>query len=138
MNLRRQSNDLTWPRKFVWEMRLSKYLPDDYEEETVIIYQNCFDFSCNNEYNEIMGFVTKAFVERNRQLDENRTIAQVKMKFGFLTIYYDGGRDPYLDEIVNTAAKMAKQIKAKIQKQYGKGGPWNRKILQPTKGGSTS
>jgi len=133
MKLRRQEDDLAWPRKYVWDMRLSKYLPEDYEEETVIIYQNCFDYSCDNEYDEIMGFVTKAFVERNRQLDENRTIAQVKMKFNFLTIYYDGGHDPYLDEIVNTAAKMAKQIQAKITKQYGKGGPWNRKILHSTK-----
>ncbi len=33
------------------------------------------------------------------------------MKWGFLTIYYDGGKDPYLDEIINTATKMAQQVK---------------------------
>ena len=131
MNSRNQ--DLTWSREYVWGIRLHKNLPEDYKEEVALIYQNCIEYSCDKEYDEIMTFVTKAFVERNRQLEENVTMCQVKMKWGYLTIYYDGGRDPYLDEIVNTAAKMAKQIKAKLQKQYGKGGPWNRKILQPTK-----
>ena len=80
-----------------------------------------------------MAFVTKAFIDRNRQLgmDNRRSIVQVKMKFGFLTIYYDGGRDPYLDEIVNTAAKMAQQIKNKIDEQYGRGG-WKHRTILPT------
>ena len=82
-----------------------------------------------------MGFVTKAFIDRNRQLgmDNRRGIVQVKMKFGFLTIYYDGGRDPYLDEIINTAIKMAQQIKNKIDEQYGRGGWRHRTILSPNK-----
>ena len=69
-----------------------------------------------------MVFVTKAFIDRNRQLgmDKRRGIVQVKMKFGFLTIYYDGGKDPYLDEIINTATKMAQQVKKKFDEQYGR------------------
>ena len=123
---------------YVWNDRMCLHLPYEMTVEVIDLYRDCFDYSAYREYDYIMAFVTKCFITRNKQLDHQRTIAQVKMKFGFLTIYYDGGRDPYLDEIVNTAAKMAKQIKAKIQKQYGKGGPWNRKILQPTKSGSTS
>ena len=82
-----------------------------------------------------MAFVTKAFIDRNRQLgmDNRRGIVQVKMKFGFLTIYYDGGKDPYLDEIINTATKMAQQVKKKIDEQYGRGGWRHRKILHTNK-----
>jgi multimeric flavodoxin WrbA len=82
-----------------------------------------------------MAFVTKAFLDRNRQLEmeERRYIVQVKMKWGFLTIYYDGGRDPYLDEIINTAAKMAQQVKKKLDEQYGRGGFRHRTILSPNK-----
>lgn len=128
---RRQVDDLVWSREYVWGVRLKKYLPEDYEDEVVLIYQNCFDYSCEKEYDEIMAFVSKAFVERNRQLDENRIIAQVKMKWGFLTIYYDGERDPYLDEIINTASKMANSTKQKLDEMYGRGGFRHRKILRP-------
>jgi len=118
---------------FIWEDRLKYYFPEEMEEEVLKIYDGCFDYSPSLEYEEIMSFVTRCFIQRNKQLDYKRTIAQVKMKFGFLTIYYDGGTDPYLDEIINTAVKMAQQIKIKIEKQYGKGGPWNRTVLQPIK-----
>ena len=118
---------------FIWEDRLKYYFPEEMEEEVLKIYDGCFDYSPSLEYEEIMSFVTRCFIQRNKQLDYKRTIAQVKMKFGFLTIYYDGGADPYLDEIINTAVKMAQQIKIKIEKQYGKGGPWNRTVLQPIK-----
>tara|TARA_Y100000034_G_scaffold133955_1_gene201047 strand:- start:695 stop:1066 length:372 start_codon:yes stop_codon:yes gene_type:complete len=118
---------------FIWENRMVHHLPKEMEKEALQIYDGCFDFSSYREYDEIMAFVTKCFIERNRNLDYKRSIVQVKMKFGFLTIYYEGGSDPYLDEIINTAVKMAQQVKTKIEKQYGKGGPWNRKVLQSTK-----
>ena len=128
---RKQVGDLTWSREYVWGMRLKNHLPEDYKEEVIIIYQNCIDYSCDKEYDGIMAFVTKAFVERNRQLDENRTIGQVKMKWGYLTIYYDGDRDPYLDEIINTASKMAHATKVKLDEMYGRGGFRRRKVLHP-------
>jgi hypothetical protein len=100
-----------------------------YKEEVGTMYQNCIEYSCDKEYDQIMAFVTKCFIDRNKQLDENRTMGQVKMKWGFLTIYYDGGCDPYLDEIINTASKMALQTKTKLDEMYGKGGFRHRTIL---------
>jgi len=120
-------------KDYVWAERMRHHLPMEMQFSVISLYRNCFDYSPYREYDHIMAFVTKCFIERNKNLEHERTIAQVKMKFGFLTIYYDGGSDPYLDEIVNTAAKMAKQMQIKVHKQYGKGGPWNRKILQSTK-----
>jgi len=114
---------------------MKKHLEQDYELECISLYRNCYDYSPEEYYDEIMAFVTKAFIDRNRQLgmEERRHIVQVKMKFGFLTIYYDGGRDPYLDEIINTATKMAQQTKNKIDEQYGRGGWRHRTILSPNK-----
>ena len=129
MNSRNQ--DLTWSREYVWGTRLRHNLPEDYKEEVALIYQNCIEYSCDKEYDEIMTFVTKAFVERNRQLEENVTIGQVKMKWGYLTIYHDGGRDPYLDEIIQTASNMAESTKKKLDEMYGRGGFRRRKALQP-------
>ena len=118
---------------YIWNDRMCHHLPYEMMVDVIDLYRDCFDYSAYREYDQIMAFVTRCFIDRNKQLEIQRTIAQVKMKFNFLTIYYDGGQDPYLDEIVNTAAKMAKQIQAKINKQYGKGGPWNRKILHSVK-----
>ena len=120
---------------YIWNKKMKKHLEQDYELECISLYRNCYDYSPEEYYDEIMAFVTKAFIDRNRQLGigERRHIVQVKMKFGFLTIYYDGGRDPYLDEIINTAAKMAQQIKNKIDKQYGRGGWRHRTILSTGK-----
>jgi len=113
----------------VWNDRLRHFLPDEFEHDVFELYDGCFDYSPYREYDEIMAFVTKCFIQRNKQLDCRRTIVQVKMKFGFLTIYYEGGTDPYLDEILVTANKMAVNISKKISEIYGKGGPWNRKVL---------
>ena len=38
---RKQVGDLTWSREYVWGMRLKHYLPEDYKEEVIVIYQNC-------------------------------------------------------------------------------------------------
>tara|TARA_Y100000592_G_scaffold68229_1_gene106072 strand:+ start:22 stop:411 length:390 start_codon:yes stop_codon:yes gene_type:complete len=116
---------------YVWDKKMKQHLPQDYELECISLYRNCFDYSPIEHYDEIMVFVTKAFIERNRQLgmEERRHIAQVKMKWGYLTIYYDGGRDPYLDEIINTASKMAESVKSKLDKMYGHGGFRRRKVL---------
>jgi hypothetical protein len=113
----------------IWSERLCYHLSKELEDEVYDLYDGCFQYSPYREYDEIMAFVTKCFIERNRQLDYKRTIVQVKMKFGLLTIYYEGGRDPYLDEILTTAIKMAKVVSKKISETYGKGGPWNRKVL---------
>ena len=120
---------------YIWNKKMKKHLEQDYELECISLYRNCYDYSPEEYYDEIMAFVTKAFIDRNRQLGigERRHIVQVKMKFGFLTIYYDGGRDPYLDEIINTATKMAQQTKNKIDEQYGRGGWRHRAILSPNK-----
>ena len=114
---------------------MKNFLPQDYEQECISLYRNCYDYSPTEHYDEIMAFVTKAFIERNRQLgmDERRFVVQVKMKWGLLTIYYDGGKDPYLDEIINMAYKMAQQTKAKVDKTYGRGGFRHRTILHPSK-----
>ena len=120
---------------WVWNQKMCHHLDSSYELECISLYRNCYDYSPEHFYDDIMGFVTKAFIDRNRQLgmDNRRCIIQVKMKFGFLTIYYDGGKDPYLDEIINTASKMAQQVKKKIDEQYGRGGWKHRKILHPNK-----
>ena len=120
---------------WVWNQKMCHHLDKSYELECISLYRNCYDYSPEHFYDDIMGFVTKAFIDRNRQLgmDNRRCIVQVKMKFGFLTIYYDGGKDPYLDEIINTATKMAQQVKKKIDDQYGRGGWKHRKILHPNK-----
>ena len=120
---------------WVWSVKMRHHLDQDYQHECVSLYRKCYDYSPENHYDDVMAFVTKAFIDRNRQLgmENRRCIVQVKMKFGFLTIYYDGGRDPYLDEIINTATKMAQQIKAKLDKTYGRGGWKHRKILYTTK-----
>ena len=120
---------------WVWSIKMRHHLDKEYELECISLYRNCYDYSPEHFYDDIMVFVTKAFIDRNRQLgmENRRGIVQVKMKFGFLTIYYDGGKDPYLDEIINTAAKMAQQIKMKIDKQYGRGGWRHRTILSPNK-----
>ena len=114
---------------------MKNHLPQEYEQECISLYRNCYDYSPEEPYDEIMAFVTKAFIDRNRQLgmDERRFIVQVKMKWGFLTIYYDGGKDPYLDEIINTASNMAQQTKTKLDKMYGRGGWRRRTILSPNK-----
>ena len=120
---------------WVWNQKMCHHLDREYELECISLYRNCYDYSPEHFYDDIMVFVTKAFLDRNRQLgmDNRRSIVQVKMKFGFLTIYYDGGKDPYLDEIINTASKMAQQVKKKIDEQYGRGGWKHRKILHPNK-----
>jgi len=118
---------------FVWNEILCHHLPEDMMIEVIDLYKNCFDYSPDRDYNQIMAFVTKCFIDRNKQLEEKRTIAQVKMKWGYLTIYYDGGHDPYLDEIIKTAGNMGEQLSYKISKQYGKGRRWNRKILHSVK-----
>ena len=120
---------------WVWNQKMCHHLDKEYEIECISLYRNCYDYSPEHFYDDIMAFVTKAFIDRNRQLgiDSRRGIVQVKMKFGFLTIYYDGGKDPYLDEIINTATKMAQQVKKKIDEQYGRGGWKHRKILHPNK-----
>mgnify|MGYP003154670862 FL=1 len=109
------------------------HLDSSYQLECISLYRNCYDYSPIEHYDEIMAFVTKAFIDRNRQLgmENRRDIVQVKMKWGYLTIYYDGGRDPYLDEIINTASKMAESIKGKLDKMYGTGGFRRRKVLHP-------
>ena len=119
--------------EWVWNRRMKDHFPESMKKEIIDLYDGCFDYSCYREYDEIMVFVTKCFIERNKQLDQKVTIVQVKMKFGMLTIYYEGKYDPYLVEITNTATKMAAGISKKIERLYGKGGPWNRKILQPAK-----
>ena len=128
--MREKTND------WVWSTKMRHHLDREYQLECISLYRNCYDYSPEHHYDEIMAFVTKAFLDRNRQLgmDKRRYIVQVKMKFGFLTIYYDGGKDPYLDEIINTAYSMAKQTKVKLDKTYGRGGWKHRKILQPAKG----
>ena len=118
---------------FVWSQKMCHHLDQEYELECINLYSNCYDYSPIEYYDDVMTFVTKAFIQRNRQLEEKRYIVQVKMKWGFLTIYYDGGSDPYLDEIINTATKMAQQVKNKIEEQYGRGGWKHRKILHSSK-----
>lgn len=120
---------------WIWDQKMRHHLDHEYEHECVSLYRKCYDYTPEHFYDDIMAFVTKAFLDRNRQLgmDNRRCIVQVKMKFGFLTIYYDGGKDPYLDEIINTAAKMAQQVKNKIDEQYGRGGWRHRTILSPSK-----
>ena len=120
---------------YVWNEKMCHHLDSSYQLECISLYRNCYDYSPIEHYDEIMVFVTKAFINRNRQLgmENRRDIVQVKMKWGYLTIYYDGGKDPYLDEIINTATKMAQQIKKKIDEQYGRGGWKHRKILHPNK-----
>lgn len=118
---------------WVWNQKMCHHLPEDYEIDCIQLYQNCFDYSPEHYYDDIMAFLTKAFIERNRQLENKRTIVQVKMKWGFLTIYYDGDRDPYLDEIITTASKMAQTVKQKLDEMYGRGGWKHRKILHPNK-----
>jgi len=120
---------------WVWNQKMCHHLDKDYELECISLYRNCYDDSPEHFDDDIMAFATKAFIDRNRQLgmEERRHIVQVKMKFGFLTIYYDGGRDPYLDEIINTATKMAQQTKNKIDEQYSRGGWRHRTILSPNK-----
>ena len=110
------------------------HLDSSYQLECISLYRNCYDYSPTEHYDEIMAFVTKAFIDRNRQLgmENRRDIVQVKMKWGYLTIYYDGGRDPYLDEIINTASKMAESVKDKLDKMYGTGGFRRRKVLHPS------
>ena len=118
---------------YVWTEKMCHHLDSSYELECISLYRNCYDYSPEPYYDEVMAFVTKAFMDRNRQLgmDERRYIVQVKMKWGYLTIYYDGGKDPYLDEIINTATKMAQHVKTKVDKQYGRGG-WRHRTILPT------
>ena len=123
--MKKQIND------WVWNQIMCHHLPQEYEVECIELYQDCFDYSPIEHFTDVMVFVTKAFIERNRQLEEKRHIVQVKMKWGYLTIYYDGGRDPYLDEIINTASKMAESVKDKLDKMYGTGGFRRRKVLHP-------
>ena len=119
----------------IWNERLCHLLPKEYELETNMLYEDCFEYTPDGHYDEIMTFVTKSFVERNRHFstDDRRTIAQVKMKWGILTIYYEGGVDPYLDEVIATADRMAKSIKKKLDKMYGSGVWRHRTILCPNK-----
>lgn len=124
--MKKQIND------WVWNQIMCHHLPQEYEVECIEIYQDCFSY-CPAEYiTDVMVFVTKAFIERNRQLEEKRHIVQVKMKWGYLTIYYEGGRDPYLDEIINTATKMAETKKDKLDEMYDNGGFRRRTILHPS------
>ena len=116
---------------YVWNEKMCHHLDSSYQLECISLYRNCYDYSPTEHYDEIMAFVTKAFIDRNRQLgmENRRDIVQVKMKWGYLTIYYDGGRDPYLDEIINTASNMAESVKDKLDKMYGTGGFRRRKVL---------
>ena len=124
--MKKQIND------WVWNEVMCHHLSQEYEVECIQLYQDCFSYSPAEYITDVMVFVTKAFIERNRQLEQKRGIVKVKMKWGYLTIYYDGGRDPYLDEIINTAAKMAESKKDKLDKMYDNGGFRRRKILHPS------
>jgi hypothetical protein len=114
---------------YIWTERLSDFMEPVYEEEVVNLYENCFDYSPYRELDEIMAFVTKCFIFRNRQLITKAVIAQVKMKWGYLTIYYDGERDPYLDGVIKMAEQMASKISRDVWEDHRKGGIRNRKIL---------
>ena len=114
---------------WIWDERLSRYLNDSYRDEAMQLYHDCFDYSPYKELDEIMAFVTKCFIDRNRTFVFNRTIAQVKMKWGYLTIYYDGERDPYLDGVIKMAEQMASKISREVWEAHRKGGLRNRKIL---------
>jgi len=115
--------------RWIWDDRLAKHLDNSYEVEAIELYKDCFDYSPYRELDEIMAFITKCFVERNRAFVLNRTIAQVKMKWGYLTIYYDGERDPYLDGVIKMAEQMASKISRDVWEDHRKGGLRNRKIL---------
>lgn len=114
---------------FIWTERLSDFMDAIYEEEVIDLYSNCFDYSPYKELDEIMAFVTKCFISRNKQLDKPRIIVQVKMKWGYLTIYYDGEWDPYLDGVIKMAEQMASKISRDVWQNHRKGGFRNRKIL---------
>ena len=124
--MKKQIND------WVWNQIMCHHLPQEYEVECIKLYQDCFSYSPAEYITDVMVFVTKAFVERNRQLEQKRHIVQVKMKWGYLTIYYDGGRDPSLDALLNTATKMAETKKDKLDEMYDNGGFRRRKILHPS------
>ena len=107
---------------WVWNEVMCHHL-DKSTKLSVSIYTKLFMLSHRNT-SLMLWFLSQKhlLIERNRQLEQKRGIVQVKMKWGYLTIYYDGGKDPYLDEIINTAAKMAESKKDKLDKMYDNGG----------------
>ncbi len=113
----------------IWKNRLSKYIENLYKEEVLELYRECYDYSPYVELDEIVAFVTKCFVIRNRDLLNPKRIVQVKMKWGYLTIYYDGERDPYLDGVIQMAEQMASKISREVWNRHRSGGFRNRKIL---------
>tara|TARA_Y100001973_G_scaffold106001_1_gene181449 strand:- start:2314 stop:2679 length:366 start_codon:yes stop_codon:yes gene_type:complete len=116
----------------IWEQRLKKYMDSKYHEDVLELYKDCFDYSPYLELDEIMAFVTECFIERNKDLSHPRTIAQVKMKWGYLTIYYDGGPEPFLDEIVRMAENLSIDISKEVWARHRKGGLANRTVFHTT------
>ena len=58
---------------FVWNEILCHHLPEDMMIEVIDLYKNCFDYSPDRDYNQIMAFVTKCFIDRNKQLEDKRS-----------------------------------------------------------------
>ena len=94
----------------IWDTRLKYYMDPECREDVLKIYKDCYDYTPYVELDEIMAFVTKCFIDRNKDLSEPRTILQVKMKWGYLTIYYDGAPEPFLDEIIRMAENLSQPI----------------------------
>ena len=117
----------------VWQQRLRHYMKPELREDVIELYKDCFDYSPYIELDEIMAFVTQCFIDRNKDLSHPRTIAQVKMKWGYLTIYYDGDPDPFLNEIVRMAENLSIDISKEVWARHRRGGIANRTILYTTK-----
>lgn len=117
----------------IWNTRLKHYMDAKYHNDVLELYKDCFDYSPYIELDEIMAFVTECFIERNKDLSYPRTIAQVKMKWGHLTIYYDGEPEPYLDEIIKMAEKLSLDISKEVWARHKSRGFPNRTILHTTK-----
>ena len=117
----------------IWERRLKWCMDEKHREDVIELYKNCFDYSPYLELDEIMAFVSKCFVERNKDLSHPRTIVQVKMKWCDLTIYYDGEPDPFLDEIIKMAEKLSIDISKDVWARHRNRGFPNRTILHTTK-----
>ena len=54
--MRERAND------WIWDQKMRHHLGQDYQHECVSLYRKCYDYSPEHFYDDIMAFVTKAFI----------------------------------------------------------------------------
>jgi hypothetical protein len=93
----------------IWEI-LSKHLDESYKEYVLDIFDQCFDYSPLNAWNSAIADLIKLMESRSKWIDDvDYKVKQVKVKFGSLRFYVEGG-DDYLYGAIAMLEKQTNKL----------------------------